>query len=167
MLTQFVDNARSADSFNHSKIRNYIDNVAEPGHPKFKDIAVNLECLEPVLKICLGDRELEPHLITALAKLRVRSTNRVDQMMSLFDIPAQLQEKIKTRSPDEEMAVATVDRLVYFVRNAILLKPNTQLANLFLTWFKCAPDCNSLAEWVSQGLGRVLNGLCADDLFKF
>ena len=108
----------------------------------------------------------QEYLIDALARIQVYAPGKVDHFMDMQSIPSELQERVRNKSSEEEMASAVMGRGVFFVRDAILLQPDSQLSQIFIRWFEQAPDCSSFAEWISAGIKMVLNTLCNDDLFQ-
>jgi hypothetical protein len=166
MLDVFVSNAKSDDGYDPKKIHNYIVNVAVPGHPQYRDIGAILESLEPILEIALKDEELQDDLIDALARIQAYAPSKVDYFMDLQAVPGKIQEKIRNKSSEEEMATAVIGVGVFFVRDAILRKPDSQLSQMFIQWFEQASVCKSLAEWISSVGKIVLNALCDDELFQ-
>jgi hypothetical protein len=166
VLKAFVNNAKIDNGYDSQKIHNYIVNVAVPGHPQYRDIGAILESLEPILEIALEDNKLQEDLIDALATIQVYAPGKVDHFMDMQSIPSELQERVRNKSSEEEMASAVMGRGVFFVRDAILLQPDSQLSQIFIRWFEQAPDCKGFAEWISAGIKMVLNTLCNEELFQ-
>lgn len=167
VLHAFIDNARTEDgSYDRKIIYNYMVNVAVPGHPQYRDIGAILSCMEPVLRIAIPDDGLQEDLVDALARIRVYAPDKVDQFMDQQGVDGAIQDRVRNRSSEGEMASAVIGRGIFFVRDSILLEPDGPLAQIFLAWFERAPNCRDLAEWVDVLIRMVLNALSRAELSR-
>ena len=166
VLNVFIENARTDGGYDRRKIHNYILNVTVPGHPQYRDLEANLASLEPILEIADSDQELQQDLIGSLARIRVYDSNVVDYFMNEQGISREVQEKVRNKCSEEEMASAVIGRGIFFIRDAILLQPEGELAQMFIRWLEQAPDCGSFTEWGDSLIKIVLNALCDDELFR-
>jgi hypothetical protein len=83
-LDAFVERARNKydGSYDPKKIRDYVVNVAVPGHPDYRDIGAILESLVPVLAIAFDEKEKEEDLAKAQARFERYGTAKVERFMT-------------------------------------------------------------------------------------
>jgi hypothetical protein len=86
--------------------------------------------------------------------------------MNVQGVPGPIQDRVRRKCSQEEMASAVIGNGVFFVRDAMLKEPDGALGKLVIDWFESATTSPTLAAWVTLLMKRVLNGISRVELFE-
>ncbi|HRQ38348.1 MAG TPA: hypothetical protein PLD25_10575 [Chloroflexota bacterium] len=108
---------------------------------------------------------IEEELIRSLAKIKNYASDEVEDYMVNRQLKAEFKRRVSNRSEEEALASAVRGNGIIFVRDEVLLKPDGLLNKLFVDWFRQAPYCKSITQWISIAFMSAINALCDEPLF--
>jgi hypothetical protein len=114
-----------------------------------------LRALRPVLNALMSSENeqlaarLEEDLIEALSIINIYAPRKVDQFITTSaeqnETLRRIRRQIEAKGREEPLGSMTLSRLIWFIRDGILLNPDKFILNQFMWWLRQAVACQSTA----------------------